>query len=284
MRHLAWLITLWSFCIAPACRAAEPQPVALTYALYAAGFNIAEVEVNLAIGDTTYQGTIAVHTTGLAGLFVHGHQTETVRGGFRDGRAQPEHYQLIGHWHGVDRTTLIDYERGEPLIRELLPPIEAEREPTTPEMRLNSFDLMSALAQMIHTAARTGRCEAEGKLFDGRRASVIVSRTAGRETVSATSRSIFAGDALHCAFDSTATAGWTFSNGRPQDGRPLQGSAWLAALLPGAPALPARMAFDTRFFGEATLYLTRIDAGRLPQDAAHPVSPAPAAPPAPRVP
>ena len=267
MRLVAWLIMLWSICIAPAGRAAAAQPLTLTYDLYAAGFNIAQVQVELALDATTYQASIAVHTTGLAGLFVHGHQTETVRGQFRDGRAQPERYQLVGHWHDVDRTTLIDYQRGEPIIRELIPPIEAEREPTTPAMRLNSFDLMSALAQMIHTVTRTGQCGGEGKLFDGRRASTIQARTVGPAALDGTSRSIFFGNTLHCTFESSPLAGWTFTNGRPQDGRPVRGSAWLAELVPGTPPLPARMAFDTRFFGEATLYLAKISPGPVAQTA-----------------
>ena len=43
-------------------------------------------------------------------------------------------------------------------------------------------------------------------------------------------------------------------------GRPViersSGSAWMAPVLPGAPSLPVRIAFQTRWFGWATMYLT----------------------------
>jgi hypothetical protein len=33
------------------------------------------------------------------------------------------------------------------------------------------------------------------------------------------------------------------------------GTAWFASLVPGGPKIPVRIAFHTRWFGEATMYL-----------------------------
>jgi hypothetical protein len=41
----------------------------------------------------------------------------------------------------------------------------------------------------------------------------------------------------------------------------MHGSAWLAPVVAGGLRLPVRMAFETRWFGEATMYLTDIGPG-----------------------
>jgi hypothetical protein len=38
----------------------------------------------------------------------------------------------------------------------------------------------------------------------------------------------------------------------------MHGSAWLAPVVAGGPSLPVRMAFETRWFGDAIMYLTSI--------------------------
>lgn len=80
-----------------------------------------------------------------------------------------------------------------------------------------------------------------------------------QEDVAASTRSSFYGRALRCDFAAQPLAGWNFTDGRVQDGKPLEGTAWLAELVPGAPPLPGRMAFGTRWFGDAVLYLQRVE-------------------------
>jgi len=46
----------------------------------------------------------------------------------------------------------------------------------------------------------------------------------------------------------------------------LHGSAWLAPFLPGTPALPVRISFQTRWFGVATMYLTSAAPAGEPAD------------------
>jgi hypothetical protein len=46
-----------------------------------------------------------------------------------------------------------------------------------------------------------------------------------------------------------------------RENKPLHGSAWLAQVVAGVPPLPVRMAFETRWFGDATMYLTGTGPG-----------------------
>jgi hypothetical protein len=94
--------------------------------------------------------------------------------------------------------------------------------------------------------------------YDGRRATEVEAHSVGEETLDSTKRSIFAGRALRCDFAGRMLAGFKFDD-RPSDLKPLHGSAWLAPVVPGAPPLPVRMRFETRWFGDATMYLVHAE-------------------------
>ena len=50
--------------------------------------------------------------------------------------------------------------------------------------------------------------------------------------------------------------GFRLGSARDDDARERRGTIWLAQVLPKAPRLPVRIAVETRWFGEATIYLT----------------------------
>jgi hypothetical protein len=56
-------------------------------------------------------------------------------------------------------------------------------------------------------------------------------------------------------------AGFKFDDDRARDGKPMHGSAWLAPVVAGSSPLPVRMTFETRWFGDAVMYLTGIGPG-----------------------
>jgi hypothetical protein len=109
--------------------------------------------------------------------------------------------------------------------------------------------------------AQTGRCEAEARTFDGRRAVEIAARTVGPERLEPSARSTFAGPALRCDFEGTLLAGFLHGSDQASMRRPQRGSAWLASVVPGGSPVPVRISFDTRWFGPATMYLTAAGPG-----------------------
>jgi hypothetical protein len=241
----------------------SPAPVALhvSYETYAAGIPVAQTTAGLSFNPRTYQVDLAYHTTGLVGLLFSGHQFDHVEGAWRRGQAEPSRFAGQGEWRGVNRSTEIDYQQGKPAIRQLVPPNEDEREPVPEPLQDHSIDTLSALATLIHVVAQAGRCETTVHTYDGRRAVDLEAHTVGEETLEASSRSDFAGKALRCDFSGRMLAGFKFGDDREHDSRPMHGSAWLAPVVAGGPPLPVRMAFETRWFGDATMYMTAIGPG-----------------------
>jgi hypothetical protein len=235
---------------------APPVTLQANYETYAAGVPIADVESELSLGPRNYRLTLGYQTTGVVGFFFRGHQSNLVTGTWHGLQASPLRFTGEGSWRGADRRADIDYQDGKPAIRQLVPANDAEREPVPEALQANTIDTLSALAELIKVVDATGRCETTVHTYDGRRAVEITAHTAGEETLDPTTRSSFAGKALRCDFAGRMLAGFMFGDDRERDSRPMHGSAWLAPLAPGGPKLPVRMAFETRWFGEATMYLT----------------------------
>jgi hypothetical protein len=148
------------------------------------------------------------HTTGLVGWPFRGHQLTTVKGAWQGDRPEPLRFWGDGLWRGEPRQALIDYNNGQPVVRSLVPPNDAEREPVPAELQANTVDTLSALRLLIGKVQNTGRCEAETRTADGRRLAVISARTVGDETLESTSRWIFSGRALRCDFEGRQLAGF----------------------------------------------------------------------------
>jgi len=244
---------------------AEGDPtVHASYDTFAVGLHVADVQAGFGLGPWSYQMQLVYRTTGLVGWFYQGHQVNTVRGSWEDDTPAPAQFFGDGVWRGHHRITLIDYARGQPLVRDLQPPNEAERQPVPPDLQANTIDTLSALAELMRHVAATGRCETTVHTYDGRRVTEVAARTMGMETLEPTSRSVFSGPALRCDFVGRMLAGFLLSDADEAHRQPLHGSAWMATAVPGAPPVPVRMVFETNWFGDATMYLTHAGQGQLP--------------------
>jgi hypothetical protein len=260
---LKWSVVLAAalLLLAAAPARAASGEVHAAYDTYAAGLNVAGVEAGFAIGPFSYQVRLAYHTTGLVGFFYRGHQFNQVAGSFDNEVPFPREFSGQGIWHGDPRATVIDYRDNRPMIRTMVPPNETEREPVPESLQVNSIDTLSALADLIRRVADTGKCETVVHTYDGRRATEITATTVGEEILPQTSRSMFSGPALRCDFSGRMLAGFKFEDNRAADTKPLHGSAWLAKVAPDSPPVPVKMAFETRWFGDATMYLKSVTVG-----------------------
>jgi hypothetical protein len=265
---LATILVLAALVGSPA-RAADDGDVHATYDTYAAGLQVATVEASFGLGPWSYQVQLAYRTTGVFGFFFEGHQVNGVTGSWDNDRPAPLAFFGDGVWRGVHRITLIDYEHGQPMIRSLVPPNEAERQDVPPELMANTVDTLSALAKLLHQVAATGKCETTVHTYDGRRLTEVAAHTVGIETLEPSERSIFSGPALRCNFEGRMLAGFMLGDSDEARGRRLHGSAWLAKVVPGEAPMPVRITFETRWFGDATMYLTHAAAGPSPAPAAN---------------
>ena len=261
MRGVVTPLVLATLLAAPA-RAEEHGDVHAVYHAYAAGLHVANVEAGFGFGPMSYQVRLAYRTVGLAGFFYDVHQLNTVTGSWTNDRPAPREFCGEGIWRGLQRSTLIDYSHGQPLIRTLVPPNETDRQAVPADLQTNTVDTLSALAELMRHVAATGSCDGTVHTYDGRRATEATSRTVGFETLAPTERSMFSGKALRCDFKERILAGFLVGDGETQR-RPLHGSAWLAQVVPGAMPLPVRLTMETRWFGDATMYLTEAGPGQV---------------------
>jgi len=262
MRGLVTPLVLATLLASPG-RAEEPGDIHAVYHAYAAGLHVADVEAGFGFGPWSYQVRLAYRTVGLAGFFYDGHQLNTVTGSWTDDRSAPHEFSGEGIWRGLHRHTLIDYNQGQPRIRSLVPPNEIERQVVPSDLQTNTVDTLSALAELMRHVAASGSCDGTVHTYDGRRATEAASHTVGIETLAPTARSMFSGKALRCDFQERMLAGYLVGDDETQR-RPLRGSAWLAQVVPGAMPLPVRLTLETRWFGDATMYLTEAGPGQVP--------------------
>jgi hypothetical protein len=230
------------------------------YATYAAGLHVADIETGVSTGSRTYQMSVTFRTTGVAGFFYSGSQTGLVRGSWQGSNAVPEQYIGEGTWRGAKRLADIEYEHGQPKVRQLVPSNQTEREPVPENLQANTIDMMSAMMQLVHAAGTTGRCEGTVRSYEGRRLVEIEAHTIGPEVLPPSGRSSFAGRALRCDFSTRLLAGFDLGGDRARASRPMRGSAWLAPVVAGGAPMPVRVTFETRWVGDAITELTSVDA------------------------
>jgi Protein of unknown function (DUF3108) len=247
--------TLLALCLVGGA-ARSQTPLRASYEAYVAGLNAASVDARFLLEPDSYRMELSYKTAGVVGFLMRGSTLSVAEGTWQRDRASPRHFRTEGTARGQPRVTAMDYIGGQPLIRRLVPPNEGERETVSPELQANSVDPLSALAELIRTVHRTGRCEGTARIYDGRRASEITARTVGEETVAPSSRSVFAGRALRCDFVGHMIAGFNLGRDKKAASQPFAGSAWLAEVIPGTMKIPTRVQFVTRWFGHTTLYLT----------------------------
>lgn len=225
------------------------------YSVYAAGLTVVEVDAKFDVGGDRYAAELDYRSVGPLGLFSSSRQRTVVRGRLLDGRAVPSEFVSNGTLRGAPRATRIDYSGGQPQVMQLVPPNEAEREPVPPASQAGTVDSLSAMAALIAQVNATGRCEGQTTTFDGRRLAVLQAWTSGRQPLEPTGRSSYAGPTLRCEFSGVQRGGFLLNEDRAALEKPYRGSAWFAAPAPGAPMIPVRIAFSTRWFGDTTMYL-----------------------------
>lgn len=241
--------------LTPAALAQSSADLQLSYATYAAGLEVAAVKADIALGPSQYRIGVRYHTTGLVGFFSRTRQHAEAAGVWHADAPVPSRFVSKGVHDGEHRATVIDYHRGDPLIRTLVPRDRPKRQAVPPSLQANTMDTLSAVALLIRQVTRTRTCNAAVRVFNGRSVSALKAHTVEWETLPHTSRSAYSGVALRCDFTSRTIAG--FKVGSDHDHHhPLRGSIWFASLAPGGPAVPVRLQFATDWFGDATTYLT----------------------------
>jgi hypothetical protein len=237
--------------VAPGAAAAE-----LNYSLYLLAVPLADASFTLDQTASTYGMTMSFHTIGLASLFASDQLAEHTTGRIENDRVVPYEYGSTSRLRGQNRLVGVVWRDGTPVPTAIVPPNATEREEVPASLLPNTIDPLSAVILMLRQVARTGRCDASARTFDGRRVSLFDAKTIGEEDLPPSGRSSFSGRALRCDFSERTLAGVRLGDGRAEDAKVRPGRLWIAQAVPGGPRLPVRATFVTRWFGDATVYLT----------------------------
>jgi hypothetical protein len=178
------------------------------------------------------------------------------RGGFQNGHPAPVEFASNSRLRGDERSAALTWRAGTPFVTAIVPPNDGEREEVTPAQNANAIDPMSSIVLLLRNLAATGRCEGSSHAYDGRRLRLLEAKTGGEEVVPESRHSSYSGRALRCEFTEKTLAGFRVGSGREEDARTLAGTIWLARVFPGSAQLPVRISVETRWLGQAVIYLT----------------------------
>jgi Protein of unknown function (DUF3108) len=249
---LLWLVAreAFAFEVLPGAHASE-----LHYGLYVLGVPVADAVLNLSQTASNYRIDLRFHTTGLASVVADDRMDTRTRGVFDADGPKPLEYDSSGKMRGQDRIVGLAWRDGAPLVTALSPLNAAEREDVPPALRAYTIDPLSSIMLLLRQAAVTGRCEGTARTYDGRRLQLFQARTAGEEELPSTRHSTYAGQSLRCDFTDRTLAGFRLGAGREDDQRVHHGTIWLSQVLPGTQRLPVRASVETRWLGNAMIYL-----------------------------
>jgi Protein of unknown function (DUF3108) len=248
---LCLLLCICAWSITPRAEAVE-----LNYKLYVVAVPVATASIKLDLGTPAYRLSLDFQTTGIADLFAGDRLAEYTAGRIDNDRPAPAGYGSSGQLRGQNRVVTMSWRDSTPTITSITPPNNTEREDVPPALLAHSVDPLDAIVQLLREVARSGRCEGSSRAYDGRRLQLLQARTVGEEDVPPSIRSTFSGRALRCDFSDQTLAGYRLGSGRDDDMREHRGTIWLSQVLPGLQRLPVRASVETRWLGDATIYLT----------------------------
>lgn len=240
-----------------AARAADPIHARYTVVGQVLGIdtNVATIRADFLVGPDAYDVRLDFRTTGLVSTIVTSNSESHATGRFGGGAPTPIEFTSVGQRDGDPRRAVLAYDRGNPVVRTLVPNPEPQRDPVPPEQTLGTVDPMSAMAELLRSVNAGGRCDGRATTFDGRRVITFTAHTAGMQDLPRTGYSPYAGPALRCDVVSQQLAGFKHDRDEARMRRSQNASAWFARLRPDGPLVLVRATFPAIFFGTVTMYL-----------------------------
>ena len=244
---------------------AGTAPTRASYEVYFGGLHIMSAESEFAPGADAYEVVAKARSRGMLDLFFGWRGETRSVGRYEAGRAVPDRHTNFG-WRGDEkRSVILTYdETGEVTSAAVEPAPDPEEVTALPaDAESGTIDPLTVIAQVSRTLARTGRCDGEFAVFDGRRRYDLRISDQGEETLAPTSYSIFSGEARRCRME------YRMLGGERRDPSKYSVTArdrdvYVARPVAGGPAIPVALKIETDF-GTLMAHLTGLE---MPKDVA----------------
>lgn len=240
--------------LAPSPRAAaDSQPVAAEYEVYAGGIHVLTSVLEVALDERRYDARLGASLVGIPGVFVEWGAEVRSGGVIEGGQLDPSRYQLDRVRRGESQKTVLEFP-GNGGIDVTFDPVRTDSTGLVPpDMLADSLDPLSGLISVINTVTEGGGCDATVPVFDGRRRYDLVFDDLGMVSLDPSSLSGYAGPSRRCRMSLVPVAGafrddddddddgdgfWSRS---PESDRRRQMDIWLAQPIAEGPTLPVRM-------------------------------------------
>jgi hypothetical protein len=259
-RSTRWLPVLIVLAALPAA-AQAPERLRLDYEIAFTGLTVATLDIDVGLGERTYDVNTHIATTGLfAAVYPLTVQART-EGQVSGGRPLAERHRTETRGRSSTRVVEATYRDGWLVaFRRTVDPPERQPESRVPEAdRRGSSDPATAILAVVQDVLRGRGCTQRVATFDGRRLHVIRFSDGAGGPPPRSIRQAY-GRIVGCSFVYQSTDG--VGSATP----PRQGRAWIARIRPDAMA-PLRIELETRW-GTAVVQLRQqprsLDAGVTP--------------------
>jgi len=219
-------------------------PTVLWAETFSLGYQVAWGHLTLAEGEMSYSEAEARyrvrssgHTEGLLALFFPWHGRAETAGLLEEAGRRPLVHQHQGTRKEMTRWTRVDWAAGDTPRTETKPPPDLTKVTSLPDATtLDTSDPFTVLLTVLDRLASGGRCEAEARVWDGRRRYDLSVTHLGEETLAADRPWAYGGPAIACALEVEQIGGfWRKKPGWREGGEALRLGrvVWAAELRPG---------------------------------------------------
>jgi len=247
-----------------------PQPIdvplesglRLEYEGYFGGLHVGSARAVLEREGPRYRVSAEARARGLLEWFSEWRGQAETRGRLSDEDVRnaaklapkPAMHRNRGEWQGDPRWSVLSYDaQGRISKAEGSPPDEDELTPIPEGTTQNTIDPISAIVAVAEVLDEGGRCEAELRLYDGRRRYNVQLTDEGERTFAPNAYTIFDGAARACRIEIERIGGFRVDRSKYAE-TARDRIVYVGRPIPGGPAVPVRVEIETAL-GKAVVHL-----------------------------
>jgi len=182
--------------------AARAENLTLGYLVSWGHLTVAEAEVSYSQSESRYHLIGDGRTRGILDFFVSWTGRAETEGLLREDGRRPLVHRHQGTWNENARRTRVDWDSAAAPRTEAEPPPDPEQVTPVPAASTRgTSDPFTVVLSVLDRLAASGRCEAEARIWDGRRRYDISVTHLGEETLTADRPWAYRGVATRCALD-----------------------------------------------------------------------------------